>query len=135
MRDPGTAALLVGFSIGRWLLAVLLAWLCVYAYAGAIPLPVAMITIGITAFAVTLPSAPGFVGPMQAAFVFALTPFGIGREAALAASVMFLLGHWIPVTAVGALLLMGRQASFRDVATQAERATEPPYPNEQRKAV
>jgi uncharacterized protein (TIRG00374 family) len=120
MRSPASAAALIGYSIGRWLLAVVLAWLCIYAYAGAVAVPVAMITIGITAFAVALPSAPGFVGPMQAAFVFALTPFGVDREAALAASIMFLLGHWIPVTAVGAALLAGRHLSFRELAARAE---------------
>ncbi len=120
MRSPATAALLVGYSIGRWLLAVALAWLAIYAYAGTVPLPVAMITIGITAFAVALPSAPGFVGPMQAAFVFALTPFGIQQEAALAASVLFLLGHWIPVTAVGALYLASRHLTFRELAARAD---------------
>jgi hypothetical protein len=79
-----------------------------------------MLTIGITAFAVALPSAPGFVGPMQAAFVFALAPFGIEQEAALAASVLFLLGHWIPVTAVGALFLARRHLSFQEIAAEAE---------------
>ncbi|WP_058553699.1 lysylphosphatidylglycerol synthase transmembrane domain-containing protein [Thiohalocapsa sp. ML1] len=126
MRTPALAALLIGYSIGRWLLAVALAWLAIYAYAGAVALPVAMVTIGITAFAVALPSAPGFVGPMQAAFVLALTPFGIEREAALAASVLFLLGHWIPVTAVGALYLASRHLSFREVAAEAE--AEPAMP-------
>ena len=120
MRSPATAALLVGYSIGRWLLAVALAWLAIYAYAGAVTLPMAMITIGITAIAVALPSAPGFVGPMQAAFVFALTPFGIQQEAALAASVLFLLGHWIPVTAVGALYLASRHLTFRELAARAD---------------
>jgi uncharacterized protein (TIRG00374 family) len=122
MCTPTTAAGLIGYSIGRWLLAVALAWLAVYAYAGPVPLPVAMVTIGISAFAVALPSAPGFVGPMQAAFVFALTPFGIDRETALAASVLFLLGHWIPVTAVGALFLASRHLSFRELSAQAEAA-------------
>ena len=83
-------------------------------------MPAAMITIGITAFAVALPSAPGFVGPIQAAFVFALTPFGISQEAALAASLLFLLGHWIPVTTTGALLLASRHRSFKEVAAEAE---------------
>jgi hypothetical protein len=128
MRSPGTALLLLVYSIGRWLLAVLLAWLAIYAYGETVSLPLAMITIGITALAVSLPSAPGFVGPMQAAFVFALTPFGIEREVALAASVFFLLGHWIPVTTVGALFLARRHLSFREVAARAERHTpaEPP---------
>ena len=119
MRDPALTALVLLQSIGRWFLPVLLAWLCIHAYADRVSLPAAMITIGITAFAVALPSAPGFVGPIQAAFVFALTPFGISQEAALAASVAFLLGHWIPVTATGAALLASRHLSFKDVAAQA----------------
>jgi uncharacterized protein (TIRG00374 family) len=126
IREPGMAALLVGYSIGRWLLAVTLAWLAIYAYAGTVPLALAMVTIGITAFAVALPSAPGFVGPIQAAFVFALAPFGIEREVALAASVLFLLGQWVPVTAVGALFLARRHLSFREVAARAEAAADAP---------
>jgi hypothetical protein len=128
VREPGTAALLVGYSIGRWLLAVVLAWLAIYAYTGAVPLPLAMVTIGITAFAVALPSAPGFVGPIQAAFVLALTPFGIEREAALAASVLFLIGQWAPVTAVGGLFLARRHLSFRELAARAEAADAPAGP-------
>lgn len=120
MRDARLAALLIAQSTGRWLLSALLAWLCVYAFAGPISLPVAMITLGITAFAVLLPSTPGFFGPIQAAFVLALTPLGIKHEAALAASLLFLIGHWIPVTAAGALLLAARHLSFREIAAKAE---------------
>jgi uncharacterized protein (TIRG00374 family) len=119
MRDARAAALLIGQSIGRWLLSVMLAWLAVYAFAGSVSLSAAMVTLGITAFAVSLPSTPGFVGPMQAAFVLALTPLGIDQEAALAASLLFLLGHWIPVTAAGALLLAARHSSFREIAAKA----------------
>ncbi|TVQ85329.1 MAG: UPF0104 family protein [Chromatiaceae bacterium] len=126
VRNPATAALLILYSIGRWLLAVVLAWLAIYAYAGVVPVPIVMLTIGVTAFAVALPSAPGFVGPIQAAFVFALTPFGIDQEAALAASVLFLLGHWIPVTAFGAIFFVGRHLTFRKLAACAEAAADAP---------
>lgn len=125
LRQPLLAAALLAQSIGRWCLPVALAWLAVYAYAGAIPLALAMITVGITAFAVSLPSAPGFVGPMQAAFVLALTPFGVTQEAALAASLLFLLGHWIPVTGVGVLLLASRHRSFRELALEADKGEKP----------
>ena len=128
MREPAAATWLLLYSIGRWLLAVGLAWLCIYAYTGPVPISVAMITLGITAFAVALPSAPGFVGPMQAAFVFALTPFGIDREAALAASLLFLLGHWVPVTAVGAALLTARHLSLEDLARSAKAQEPEPRP-------
>jgi uncharacterized protein (TIRG00374 family) len=129
MREPATATWLILYSVGRWLLAVGLAWLCIHAYVGDVPFPVAMITIGITAFAVALPSAPGFVGPMQAAFVFALTPFGIEREAALAASLLFLLGHWVPITAVGAAFLTTRHLSLRELARRAEEPEPAPAPD------
>lgn len=121
LRRPWFAVVLIALSIGRWLLPMLLAWLAVYAYAGAIPLSLALITLGITAFAVALPSAPGFIGPIQAAFVLALTPFGIEREAALAASLLYLLGQWIPVTGVGVLLMAARHRSFRELAVEANR--------------
>lgn len=123
MRDPGTALMLILFSIGRWLMPVLLVWLSIYAYGMHLNLPLAMVTLGITAFAASLPSVPGFIGPIQASFVFALTPFGVDQETALAASVFYLLGHWIPVTAAGAWLLAARHQDFRSVAAEAE--TEP----------
>ena len=130
MRDPLLAPLLLIQSVGRWFLAVLLAWLCIYAYTDLVSLPAAMVTIGITAFAVALPSAPGFIGPMHAAFVFSLTPFGISQEAALAASVLFLVGHWIPITAIGAILLAARHLSFRELATRAEQDADLPRSGE-----
>lgn len=122
LRDPTTAMLLMAQSVGRWLLAAVLAWLCVLGYGDAPSFALAMVVVGVTAFAVSLPSAPGFVGPIQAAFVFALTPFGVTQETALAASILFLLGHWIPVTAVGALMLASRHTSF----AQLSRAVDPP---------
>jgi glycosyltransferase 2 family protein len=127
LRNPAKLLLLVFQSIGRWLLAAMLAWLSIYACGEIVSFPLAMVVLGVTAFAVSLPSAPGFVGPIQAAFVFALTPFGFAREAALAASIFFLLGHWIPVTAIGATLLTTRHfsiAQLRQAVVQEE--TEPP---------
>lgn len=113
MLKPSVLSLLVAQSITRWGLAALLTWLCVYAYGDSIAPELAMVVIGVTALAVSLPSVPGFVGPIQAAFVFALTPFGVSQESALAASILFLLGHWVPVTLVGTLMLASRHQSFK----------------------
>jgi uncharacterized protein (TIRG00374 family) len=115
---PGTLAAMLAQSAARWLLAALLAWLCVFAYGDPISPALSMLVIGVVALAVSLPSVPGFVGPIQAAFVFALAPFGIPQETALAASILFLLGHWVPVTLTGTLLIAARHLSF----TRLERA-------------
>jgi len=116
---PSSLSMLAAQSVGRWLLAAGLAWLSLYAYGDAIAPELAMVVIGVTALAVSLPSVPGFVGPIQAAFVFALTPFGIARETALAASILFLLGHWVPVTLAGALMLASRHESLRRLGREA----------------
>lgn len=109
---PTTLLALLAESILRWLLAGVLAWLCVYAFREAIAPELALVVIGVTAVAVSLPSVPGFVGPIQAAFVFALTPFGISTETALAASILFLLGHWVPVTLAGTVMLAAQHLSL-----------------------
>lgn len=124
LRDPSVAVLLLVQSFGRWLLAALLAWLSIYAYGEAVTFPLAMVVLGVTAFAVSMPSVPGFVGPIQAAFVFVLTPFGLAHETALAGSIFFLLGHWIPVTSVGVIMLMSKHFSF----SQLRRAVEESEP-------
>jgi uncharacterized protein (TIRG00374 family) len=120
VRDTATTLILLAQSFGRWLLASLLAWLSIAAYGDPIPFSLAMVVIGITAFAASLPSAPGFVGPIQAAFVFALTPFGVPQEVAFAASILFLLGHWIPVTAAGAIFLVSRRLSFAQLRREVD---------------
>ena len=51
-----------------------------------------------------------YVGAIQAAFVFALVPFGIAKDDAVAASVYYLVAQWIPVTLTGMVffICMGR---------------------------
>ncbi|MBP1689053.1 MAG: flippase-like protein [Deltaproteobacteria bacterium] len=124
LSQPKLAGEVAVLSLVRWLLAVALVWLSVAAYGEEISVPVAMATLGVTAFAVSLPSAPGFVGPIQAAFVITLTPFGLTHETALAASIFFLVGHWLPVTAVGAMYFVGHDWSFGRIRSEAQAIAE-----------
>jgi uncharacterized protein (TIRG00374 family) len=114
-----TAAALLSQSLVRWFIAAALVWLSLAGYGVSVSPGVAMLVVGVTAAAVSLPSVPGFVGPVQAAFVFALTPFGIGQEIALAASILFLVGHWVPVTLTGALYFITRHYSYRQIRREA----------------
>lgn len=120
LREPRLAGEALILSLGRWLLAVALVWLSVKAYGEDIPVALAMVVVGVTAFAVSLPSAPGFVGPIQAAFVLTLTPAGLPQEKALAASIFFLAGHWLPVTAVGLAYFVGHHHGYRQIQREAQ---------------
>lgn len=90
-------------------------WLALQAFDTFIPMSVAIIVLTVISLAVTIPSAPGYVGAIQAAFVFALVPFGVKQEIAFAASVFFLVANWVPVTTIGALFFVFTGLRVADV--------------------
>lgn len=120
LKSPRIATTMVAYSLVRWMLAATMAWLSILSYGPQVSAGLAMVVIGVAAFAVSLPSAPGFIGPIQAAFVLALTPFGVSQEVAFAASAMFLLGHWIPVTIVGGLFFLTKHYSYSGIRKECE---------------
>ena len=71
-----------------------------------------------------VPNAPGYIGAIQAAYVFALGPFGITEEIAFAASVMFLVVQWVPVTAAGAWFFIAGGLHVDEVRREMEDAGE-----------
>ena len=99
-------ALLLVYTFTKWFLLGGLVWLSIWAYGTSISLHESLVVLAVMTLAVTVPSAPGYVGALQAAFVIALTPFGVDEEVAVAASFFFLVAHWVPVTAIGALLFL-----------------------------
>lgn len=102
--------LLLANSVVQWSLMGVCVWLSAQAMGVSIGATSSIIALTATVVAVTLPNAPGYVGAVQAAFVFALQPFGISSESAFAASVFYLVANWIPVTCAGVLfMLTGRR--------------------------
>lgn len=92
---------MIGYSLLKWIASAGAVWVSLWGYGAEVPLSAGMLVVAVGALAVTLPTAPGYFGSIQAAFVFALLPFGIERETALAASIFFLVAQWIPVTLIG----------------------------------
>ncbi len=102
----GRLAALLANSVVQWSLMGMCVWLSMAAMSVSIGVAVTLIVLTATVVAVTLPSAPGYVGALQAAFVFTLPPFGVSSESAFAGSVFFLAANWLPVTLVGALFAL-----------------------------
>jgi uncharacterized protein (TIRG00374 family) len=121
LRSPGAVLVLVGYSVAKWLMAAGMVWLSLWGYGLAVQPGLTFLVVAVGALAVTLPSVPGFFGVIQAAFVFALTPFGVSREVALASSVYYLLAQWIPVTAVGLVFFVTTGLDPKRVRREVER--------------
>ncbi len=100
-RSPRRLALAYATSLVQWSIATALVWLSLRAVDVAATPALCVLVLLTTGIATAAPSAPGFVGALQAAFVFALAPFGVAPENAVAASVIYLVAQWVPVTGVG----------------------------------
>ena len=120
LKSPGMLLVMLAYSLLKWLSSGAIVWLSLLAFDTRISLPVSMIVIAVSAVALTVPSAPGFFGSMQAAYVFALLPFGVSREIALAASVLALVFQWLTVTLFGGVCFAATGLRYREVRAQAE---------------
>jgi uncharacterized protein (TIRG00374 family) len=110
VRSPRRLLVLIFNSLIQWSLMGVCVWMSMSAIGVTIGPAVTVIVLTATVVAVTLPNAPGYIGALQAAFVFALLPFGISTESAFAGSVFFLVGNWAPVTSVGGLFMLASRS-------------------------
>ena len=84
------------------------------------PLTGALVLTAIIAIAVSLPSAPGFIGSYQVGCVLALGMFGIDESAALAFSLVLHMTQFVSVIGAGLYSLWGEGMSLSDVEAQGE---------------
>lgn len=75
----------------------------------------ALAVFTLSALGMAVPSTPGAFGVFEAAVVFALSLFGIGKGEALAAGLVLHMIQYIPVTVVGALILAKSGLDLRKI--------------------
>ena len=75
----------------------------------------------IIAIAVSVPAAPGFFGPFEAASVWGLSLWGVEKERAVSFAFGFHLGGWFSVTAIGLWYVWSLGLSWRDLRGSEEK--------------
>lgn len=78
-----------------------------------------LVLTAIVAIAISVPSAPGFIGSYQLGCVLALGIFGVAESAALAYSLVLHLTQFVAVIGAGLFSLWKEGMSLRDVDAQA----------------
>jgi len=109
-------------SIAQWGFMGLTIYVSLRAVGSDVRIAPAFVVLAATTFGVTLPSAPGFLGTVQAGYVLALEPFGVSRAEAFAASAFFHLPTFAAVTLLGLWLLRGEGNRVADLQREAESA-------------
>ena len=88
------------------------------------PVKGALILTAIIAIAVSVPSAPGFIGSYQLGCVLALGMFGVDESAALAFSLVLHMTQFVAVIGAGLYSLWKEGMSFSDVEAREIEAEE-----------
>jgi uncharacterized membrane protein YbhN (UPF0104 family) len=80
-----------------------------------------LLVLGTIAVALVLPSAPGYVGPLQVGAVQGLALVGVARETALSLSIVYHLCNYIPITIVGLAYLSALNLTLGELRTAGEK--------------
>ncbi len=101
LRSPGLLAGILVTSLVQWALNGWMMHLSLAAFQIEVSIWVSCILLGAVAFAVTIPSSPGYFGVIQLTFMGVLKLFTQDREAVFAASIFYHLAQYVPVTLLG----------------------------------
>lgn len=124
LKSPMLVIAMATWSLLKWLLMAGMLWLTLIAYGENVSPVICLVLMAVLALAAAVPNAPGYIGAIQAAYVFALKPFGIPEETAFAASILFLVAQWVPVTAAGAFYFIAGGLHVAEVRREIEEVEE-----------
>jgi uncharacterized membrane protein YbhN (UPF0104 family) len=121
LRNPRLVFWTALWSVVLWLTNALSFWTAFHAFGFVLPFSAALFFQSFVALAVSLPSAPGYVGIYHAAAVFVLaTLFKGDIDQAAAFAVGFHIAAFIPVTAMGLYYAWKMGISMREAAESEE---------------
>lgn len=105
LRQASLLSKLLLSSLATWAVMLVTLHLSIAAIGLEVSVAVAIVVLVFSAVGLALPTSPGFIGTLQAAFVLGMVPFGIAQEAAVAASLIYQLITTLPPLAAAALCL------------------------------
>jgi hypothetical protein len=123
LRSLSLIVLVSLLSLATWLALVAYYWILLRACGFMLPIEAALVVTVITAFAVALPAAPGYVGTFQYATVLALSFFPISKEEALSFSIIAHVAQLVPVIVAGLIALVQARLPLwpaRLISTESE---------------
>ncbi|ACX51663.1 hypothetical protein Adeg_0513 [Ammonifex degensii KC4] len=100
LRDGRTALILATLSVAAWFSNYLSLMVLLRGVANSLP-EAALLLLLFVNMGLLIPSSPGALGVMQAAFWLALLPFGVSKEQSLALSLAYQGGLYLFTLAVG----------------------------------
>jgi uncharacterized protein (TIRG00374 family) len=101
LRSPARLVGVIAWSVVLWLVNALSFYLAFQAFDLPVDFGGALVLQGVLAFGIAVPSAPGYIGPFEAAITAVLAVYGIGPSQAVAYAVGYHLTTFVPITLLG----------------------------------
>jgi uncharacterized protein (TIRG00374 family) len=97
-----------------WLLETVKYWFVMHAFPFEVNFYVLMLMNGLANLALTIPAAPGGIGPFDWAGIETLAAFGVERALASAYTIVLHVALWFPITALGAYYFARKGLTWRE---------------------
>jgi uncharacterized protein (TIRG00374 family) len=121
LRSPLILLRSVAWSVGHWMVNALGFWFAFRAFGMDLNYTAALFFQSVIAIAVSVPSAPGFFGPFEAAATLVLSGmWGAPVERATALAIAFHVGAFIPITLIGLYYARAIGFSLKEAGASAE---------------
>jgi len=112
IKNPGLLILLILISLLQWGMM----WVCVYISIIATGLDIsiyaAFIVLIFVIIGISIPTSPGYIGSIQAAYYLALSSYSISANDALTASLFYHITAYVSVLVVGLYYLKKQNINF-----------------------
>lgn len=119
LRSPGRLAGVIAWSVVLWLVNASSFYLAFRAFDLPVNFAGAVVLQGVLAFGIAVPSAPGYIGPFEAAITAVLALYAIGASQAVAYAVGYHLTTFIPITVLGVWSATRTGLGFRADSAEA----------------
>ena len=124
VKSPARVVAVIAWSLVIWLVNVSSFYVGFKAFDIPLNFAGAMLLQGILAFAITVPTAPGFVGVFEGAIKATLLLYGISDSVAVTYALVYHATTFVPITLLGAWSLMSTGLGLRNL----QRASIPEKP-------
>lgn len=115
VKDRRSLFMVSLYSCLNWLVSALPVYLITISFGLALPFSSALLILILVAFAVSVPSSPGYVGPFHAAVYLGLGFYGVGQEEAIGMAILMHLAQFVPLVILGLYLLWKEKLSFSQI--------------------
>lgn len=112
LKSPYRWVQAVFFSLFVWFANLYTIQLIEYSLGLTLPFIAAFIIMAMASFGVAIPSAPGFIGTFHLAVLYGFLFYGIGKEEALSAAILWHASFFIPTVIFGFAAFLFLQIRF-----------------------